>query len=72
MEEPWIERLIREAIERKELEPQEGIGDPIPDLDDTYDPNWWAKRWVERERLKEHLGRGRAPRGEAPRDPEDP
>ncbi|MCH7845368.1 MAG: DUF1992 domain-containing protein [Acidobacteria bacterium] len=68
MTEPWIERVIREAIERGQLEPNEGIGEPISDLDDTYDPNWWAKKWVEREQLR----RGRAPRREGPRDPEDP
>ncbi len=65
-----MERLIREAIERGELEPNEGIGESISDLDDTYDPNWWVKSWVERENLKDDLRRGRAPRWEGPRDPE--
>jgi hypothetical protein len=45
----WAERLIAEAIERGELDPHEGLGDPILDLDD--DPNWWVKKWVEREKL---------------------
>jgi hypothetical protein len=69
MEEPWIERVIREAIERGELEPHEGIGKPIADLDRPYDPDWWIRRWMEREKLKEYLRRGRAPRREGPRDP---
>ncbi len=68
MEEPFVERRIREAIERGELEPQEGVGEPIPNLD--RDPDWWVKRWIERENLKDDLGRGRAPRREGPRDPE--
>jgi hypothetical protein len=68
MDETWIDRLIREATERGELEPREGVGETIPDLDRTYDPNWWVKAWVERENLKE-VRRGRAPRWERPRDP---
>lgn len=64
----WSERKISEAIERGELDPHEGVGEPIPDLDN--DPNWWVKKWIKRERLKEALGRERAPRREGPRDPE--
>jgi hypothetical protein len=65
----WAERLITEAIERGELDPHEGVGEPIPDLDD--DPNWWVKKWVLRENLKGFSARGRAPRWEGPRDPGD-
>ncbi len=72
MEETWIDRLIREAIERGELEPTQGVGEPISNLDQTHDPNWWVKEWVERENLRIDLKRGRVPRREAPRDPEDP
>ncbi len=68
MTEPFVERRIREAIERGELEPREGAGEPIPNLD--QDPDWWVKSWVERENLKDDLRRGRAPRWEGPRDPE--
>lgn len=57
----WIERIISEAIERGELEPREGVGEPIPDLDDTYDPGWWVKDWVERERLRDEPRRGPGP-----------
>ena len=69
MEEPWMERKIREAIESGELEPHDGVGEPIDDLDKPYDPTWWAKAFVKREKLKEYLKRGRAPRWEEPRDP---
>ena len=67
MGEGWTERLIREAIERGELEPNEGFGEPIEDLDN--DPNWWVKKFVKRERLRELVARERAPRREGPRDP---
>ena len=62
-----MERRIREAIESGELEPREGVGEPIPNLD--HDPDWWVKSWVERENLKDDLRRGRVPRREGPRDP---
>jgi len=52
MAEHWSEQLIREAIERGELEPHEGVGEPIPDLDN--DPNWWVKKWFDREGSGKH------------------
>lgn len=57
----WIERIIAEALERGDLEPHEGVGEPIPDLDKAYDPAWWAKDWVQRERLRDRSGRGPGP-----------
>lgn len=65
----WIERLISEAIERGDIEPGKGVGEPIPDLDKAYDPAWWVKDWIERERLRDGE-RGRAPRRERSRGPE--
>jgi hypothetical protein len=55
--EPWIEKLIREGIERGELDPHEGVGEPIPDVDRPYDADWWAKAWIERskKRTRRHL-----------------
>jgi len=50
MEKPWIERTIREAQEAGELEVSEGAGEPIPGLSAPYDPVWWARNWIERER----------------------
>lgn len=64
----WIDRIITEAIERGDLEPHRGVGEPIPDLDKAYDPGWWVKDWVERERLRE-AERDRAPRRERSRGP---
>jgi hypothetical protein len=49
--ESLVERQIREAIERGDFDGLPGSGRPIPDLDAGYDPAWWAKRWVLRNRL---------------------
>ncbi len=44
------ERRIREAIARGEFDDLPGTGSPLSDLGKPYEPNWWVKRWVERER----------------------
>jgi len=63
--EPLVERLIREAIERGDLEPREGTGRPLDGLDRGYEPSWWARAWIEREGARlETLERDRAPRSE--------
>jgi DnaJ-like protein len=48
--ESWIDRQIREAQERGAFDDLPGAGKPIEGLDDT-DPDWWAKRLIEREQL---------------------
>lgn len=53
MEEPWIERIIREAQEAGKLEVIEGAGEPIAGLSAPYDPAWWARNWIERERARD-------------------
>jgi hypothetical protein len=50
------ENLIRDAAERGELDGLPGAGKPLPGLDEPYDPDWWIKRWVRRERLGRELG----------------
>ena len=45
------DRRIREAMERGEFDDLPGAGEPIPDLEDSYDPDWWAKKWVQRQGL---------------------
>ena len=47
--ESWTERTIREAIERGEFDGVEGEGEPLEVLQEPYEPNWWAKRWMKRE-----------------------
>lgn len=48
--ESWIDRQIREAQERGAFDNLPGAGKPIEGLDDR-DPDWWAKRLIEREGL---------------------
>ena len=55
MHEPWIERLIREALERGEFDHLPGAGRPIEDLDRPYEPGWWARRFVGQERRRAEL-----------------
>lgn len=45
-----VERKIREAMEAGEFDGLPGAGRPIPDIDEAYDPGWWAKRWLQRAR----------------------
>lgn len=51
----WVERQIQRAIAEGRFDDIEGAGRPIPDLDQDYDPGWWAKRWLERDRAAEGL-----------------
>lgn len=46
--ESWIDRQVREAIERGEFENLEGAGKPLRNLDDR-DPDWWVKAKLKRE-----------------------
>jgi hypothetical protein len=47
-----VERRIREAVDRGDFANLPGAGKPIRDLGEGYDPAWWAKRWVRRQRLE--------------------
>lgn len=53
--ESLADRRIREAMERGEFDRLPGEGAPIPDIDRPYDPAWWARRWIERERARDTL-----------------
>lgn len=50
-----VERRIQEAMERGEFDALPGAGKPIEGLDRPYDPGWWAKAWVRRERLADEV-----------------
>ena len=52
--ESWIDRQIREAIERGEFDNLPGAGEPLTGLNDP-DENWWIKRKLERENLRAPL-----------------
>jgi hypothetical protein len=47
----WIEEQIQQAQAEGEFERLEGRGKPIPGLDAPYDPLWWVKKLLEREKL---------------------
>jgi hypothetical protein len=49
--ETWVERRIREAAERGELDNLPGAGKPIADLDKPHDELWWVKQKLRRENL---------------------
>jgi hypothetical protein len=46
-----VERQIQEAMDRGEFDNLPGAGEPIEGIDRPYDPSWWAKEWVRRNRL---------------------
>lgn len=52
--ETWIERQIREAMERGEFDNLPGYGKPIPGLDGPDDELWWIRDKLRREQVS-HL-----------------
>jgi hypothetical protein len=42
------EQRIQAAIEAGELDGLPGLGQPIPGIDEPYDPLWWVKGWLRR------------------------
>lgn len=48
-----VEQAIRDAIARGEFDRLPGVGRPLPDIDRTYDPDWWARRYVDRARTQD-------------------
>ena len=47
----WIEELIHQARVEGAFDDLEGKGKPIPGLDAPYDPDWWVKKFLQREKL---------------------
>ena len=47
----WVDLQVQRAMERGEFDNLPGAGKPIPDLDTTHDPDWWLKRFIEREQI---------------------
>ena len=47
----WVDLQVQRAIERGEFDNLPGTGKPIEDLGTTHDPDWWIKRFIERERI---------------------
>jgi hypothetical protein len=49
--ESWIERKIRDSMERGEFDNLPGSGQPIPDLDQPYDELWWLRKKLREEKF---------------------
>ncbi|HKA25296.1 MAG TPA: DUF1992 domain-containing protein [Candidatus Eisenbacteria bacterium] len=49
--ESWREELIQLAREEGAFENLPGAGKPFTDLDQGYDPDWWVKKLVQREKV---------------------
>ncbi len=49
--ESWVEAQIRVAMEKGAFDNLPGAGKPLPNLDREYDPLWWVKQLVQRERI---------------------
>ena len=49
--ESWVERQVREAIERGEFDNLPGAGRPLAGINGREDENWWVKGLLEREQL---------------------
>jgi hypothetical protein len=49
--ESWVEEQIQDAQRDGEFDRLEGKGRPIPGIEEPYDPMWWVKKLLEREKL---------------------
>ena len=49
--ESWVERKIRESIERGDFDNLPGSGKPIPDLARPYDELWWLRKKLRDEKF---------------------
>ena len=49
--ESFVDQQIREAMEGGAFDNLQGKGQPIADLGREYDPDWWAKKLIEREKV---------------------
>jgi hypothetical protein len=47
--ETWIDRQIRDGIERGEFDGLPGHGKPLPDVDRPHDELWWVRDKLRRE-----------------------
>ena len=51
--ETWIDAQIRVAREQGAFDNLPGAGKPLPNLDQVYDPLWWVKQLIQRERVSD-------------------
>jgi len=49
--ESWFDEIIQRAQDEGVFQDLPGAGKPLSDLDKPYDPDWWAKQLVRREKI---------------------
>ena len=49
--ESFVDRKIREAMERGEFDDLPGAGKPLPGQGQPYDRDWWLKEFMKRENV---------------------
>ena len=49
-QEGFVDRVIREAMERGEFDDLPGKGRPIPGVGTVDTDGWWIRSWVQRNR----------------------
>src|ERR1044071_9511926 len=49
--ESFVDQQIREAMAEGAFDHLEGKGRPLADLGREYDPDWWVKKLIEREKV---------------------
>jgi len=47
----WIDQHIKRAQEAGDFDDLPGKGKPLADLNEVYDPDWWAKKLIAREKV---------------------
>ena len=47
----FVEIQIQQAMRRGDFDDLPGAGKPLTGLTETYDPNWWIRQKIEREKL---------------------
>ena len=50
--ESWIDKQIRDAMERGEFDDLPGKGKPLPDIDTPRDELWWVRGLLKRENVQ--------------------
>ena len=47
----WVDQQIRAAMARGEFDDLPLAGKPLPHIDTAADPDWWLRRFIERENI---------------------
>jgi hypothetical protein len=47
----YVEVLIQQAMRRGDFDDLPGAGKPLTGLQQTYDPDWWIRQKIEREKI---------------------